>query len=145
MTSQEEVTAQLKEDVRYGLLFSPKPLKVTQAQVDYFTANPDEIEEYSSPINIHSYFLFFGGLVGTGLVGLSKLIKFSELLSAYSPEFSEFAVDIVFEIGVALIGAVATAYFLGILMNRQQQNAAAWRAEIRRIIEENAKGGGAKG
>ena len=47
----------------------------------------------------------------------------------------EFAVDIVFEVGVALIGAAVTAYLLGILLNQQQDRAAAWRSEIRRRIE----------
>jgi hypothetical protein len=37
---------------------------------------------------------------------------------------------------VALIGAAVTAYLLGILLNRQQENAAAWRSEIRRRIFE---------
>jgi hypothetical protein len=34
-----------------------------------------------------------------------------------------------------LIGAAVTAYILGILLNQQQENAAHWRAEIRRRIE----------
>ena len=40
----------------------------------------------------------------------------------------------IFEVGVALIGAAVTAYILGILLNQQQDNAAAWRSEIRRRI-----------
>jgi len=48
----------------------------------------------------------------------------------------EFGVDIIFEIGVALIGAAVTAYILGILLNKQQDNAAEWRSEIRRRIDE---------
>ena len=40
------------------------------------------------------------------------------------------------EIGVALIGAAVTAYILGILLNQQQDNAAAWRSEIRRRISD---------
>ena len=44
------------------------------------------------------------------------------------------AVDIfhiIFEVGVALIGAAVTAYILGILLNQQQDKAATWRSEIR--------------
>jgi hypothetical protein len=48
--------------------------------------------------------------------------------------FREFAIDIVFESGVALIGAAVTAYILGILLNRQQENATRWRGEVRRAI-----------
>jgi hypothetical protein len=46
----------------------------------------------------------------------------------------EFVIDIVFEVGVALIGAAVTAYILGILLNQQQDAAAKWRLEIRRRI-----------
>ena len=53
-----------------------------------------------------------------------------------SESFGEFTIDIVFESGVALIGAAVTAYILGILLNQQQENAAKWRAEIRRKIDE---------
>lgn len=129
---------ELKDDVQYGLLFNPKKLEVTDEQIAYFTENPDEIEEFSSSINIHSYFLFYGGMAGTILVALSKLIKYSDLLSGLGEGIAEFIIDIVFEIGVGMIGAVVTAYFLGVLLNRQQRNAAAWRGEIRQIIEANA-------
>jgi hypothetical protein len=48
----------------------------------------------------------------------------------------EFLVDIVFEIGIALIGAGITAYLLGILLNTQQENAERWRTAIRDKIRE---------
>jgi hypothetical protein len=54
-----------------------------------------------------------------------------------SEALREFAVDVVFEIGVALIGAAVTAYILGILLNQQQENASLWRAEIRKKIGES--------
>jgi hypothetical protein len=61
------------------------------------------------------------------------VIKFSQI-AILSEGFIEFVVDIIFEIGVALIGAAVTAYILGILLNQQQDNAAVWRSEIRRRI-----------
>jgi hypothetical protein len=65
------------------------------------------------------------------------MMKFQPVLE-YLPEgLREFGVDIVFEIGVALIGAAVTAYILGILLDQQQQNAARWRAEIRRRLRRN--------
>jgi hypothetical protein len=58
-----------------------------------------------------------------------------------SESFSDFTIDIIFEIGVALIGAAVTAYILGILLNKQQENAAKWRAEIRSRIGERGTSG----
>jgi len=48
----------------------------------------------------------------------------------------EFSIDVLFEMGSALIGAAVTAYILGILLNQQQEKAAHWRAEIRRKIDD---------
>ena len=65
---------------------------------------------------------------------MSKAIKFAQH-TFLSEGLLEFTVDIIFEVGVALIGAAVTAYILGILLNQQQDNAAYWRAEIWRKIE----------
>ena len=72
-------------------------------------------------------------ILGVALVAISKMIKLFHL-AVMSEIVREFMVDIVFEIGVALIGAAVTAYILGILLNQQQDNATKWRSEIRRRI-----------
>ena len=68
-------------------------------------------------------------------VAVSKVLTYSGILDSFAAGVREFVVEIVFEIGVALIGAAVTAYLLGILLNRQQENATKWRAEMRRRIE----------
>jgi hypothetical protein len=109
------------------------PNEVTDEEMAYFRDHPDQIEEISAPVAVHKLFLWVGALLGTACVGLSKVIKFSQI-AILSEGFIEFVVDIIFEIGVALIGAAVTAYILGILLNQQQDNAAVWRSEIRRRI-----------
>ena len=109
------------------------PNEVTDEEVAYFRDHPEQIDEISAPVAVHKLFLWVGALLGTACVGLSKAIKFSQI-ALFSEGFLEFVVDIIFEIGVALIGAAVTAYILGILLNQQQDNAAAWRSEIRRRI-----------
>ena len=110
--------------------------KVTEEEVDYFRQNPDLIDEVTAPVNVHKWFLWGGTILGIILVGLSKVLKFNPILDDLSEGMREFGIDIVFEIGVALIGAAVTAYILGILLNKQQDNAATWRAELRRRIDE---------
>jgi len=109
--------------------------KVTEEEVDYFRQNPDLIDEVTAPVNVHKWFLWGGTILGIILVGLSKVLKFNPILDGLSEGMREFGIDIVFEIGVALIGAAVTAYILGILLNKQQDNAATWRAELRRRID----------
>ena len=107
---------------------------VTDEEVAYFRDHPDEIDEITAPVNVHKVFLWAGSLLGVILVGLAKLLDFALLPADLAEGLREFWVDIVFEIGVALIGAAVTAYILGILLNKQQDNAATWRAELRRRI-----------
>lgn len=107
---------------------------VTDEEVAYFRDHPDEIDEITAPVNVHKVFLWAGSLLGVILVGLAKLLDFVLLPAGLAEGLREFWVDIVFEIGVALIGAAVTAYILGILLNKQQDNAATWRAELRRRI-----------
>jgi hypothetical protein len=100
----------------------------------YFRDHPELIDEITAPVNVHKLFLWVGALLGTLFVAASKAIKFAQH-TFLSEGLLEFTVDIIFEVGVALIGAAVTAYILGILLNQQQDNAANWRAEIRRKIE----------
>ena len=116
------------------LFLKSSPGEVTEEEVTYFRNHPELIDEVTTPVNVHKLFLWAGALLGTLFVGLSKMIKFAHF-TLFSEGLLEFFVDIVFEIGVALIGAAVTAYILGILLNQQQENAARWRAEIRRRIE----------
>jgi len=107
---------------------------VTVEEVEYFKNHPDEIDEITAPLNVHKMFLLFGASLGVLFVGFSKVLKFTSLLYFLNGSFQEFFIDIIFEIGVALIGAGVTAYLLGILLNVQQKNAKKWRKEIRKRI-----------
>ena len=107
--------------------------EVTDEEIAYFRDHPDQIDEITAPVAVHKLFLWVGALLGAVFVGVSKVIKFSQL-AIVSLGVREFVIDIVFEIGVALIGAAVTAYILGILLNEQQENAKKWRSEIRRRI-----------
>lgn len=69
---------------------------------------------------------------GIGIYFLEHPDQIDEL----SESFGEFTIDIVFEVGVALIGAAVTAYILGVLLNKQQENAVKWRSAIRQKIDE---------
>lgn len=124
-----------RERMFFKLYLKSYPSEVTDEEVAYFHAHPDLIDEVTAPVNVHKLFLWVGALLGAAFVALSKMLKFADGLAFLSEGFREFGIDIVFEIGVALIGAAVTAYILGILLNQQQDNAAKWRAEIRRRIQ----------
>jgi hypothetical protein len=118
------------------LFLKSSPTDVSEEELDYFRAHPEQIDQVTAPVNIHKLFLWAGALIGLCIVGLSKALKFIPDLTAIPEGMREFGIDILFESGVALIGAAITAYILGILLDRQQENAAHWRAEIRRRLSE---------
>ena len=129
-----ETESDKQRDQIFLKLFLKKGIsEVTDEEIAYFRDNPEQIDEITAPVAVHKLFLWVGALLGTLFVGVSKVIKFSQL-AIVSEGVSEFVIDIVFEIGVALIGAAVTAYILGILLNQQQENAKKWRSEIRRRI-----------
>jgi len=127
---------QERDRIFLKLYLKSSPGEVTDEELSYFRENPDQIDEVTAPVNVHKLFLWWGALLGIALVALSKYLKFS-IVYRLSEALREFTVDVVFEIGVALIGAAVTAYILGILLNQQQEKASLWRAEIRKKIGES--------
>ena len=123
-----------RDRVFLRLFLKSSPSDVTEEEVAYFRDHPDEIEEITAPVNVHKLFLWAGALLGFLVVGLTKVLSYSGLSGFLSKGFFEFVIDILSAVGTELIGAAVTAYILGILLNKQQDNAAKWRAEIRRRI-----------
>ena len=121
-------------DTIFLKFFFKKNNEVTEEEINYFKKHPNEIDEVTAPINIHKLFLAVGIGVGIFLVAISKIVAHSSFVPVASDVLREILIDIVFEIGVALIGAGVTAYMLGILLNVQQENAQQWKRMIRRKI-----------
>lgn len=125
-----------RDKIFLKLLLKNDATQVTDEEVVYFRENPDEIEEVTAPLNLHLYFLWIGTLIGFVLVAVAKYFAFSGVLDAWHAGVKDFIVDVMFEMGVALIGAALTAYLLGVLLDKQQNDAAKWRTELRRRIDE---------
>lgn len=129
--------SKLDQDTLFIKLLFKSSAKVTEDEVEYYRKYPDQIDQVTAPINIHKIFLWAGALLGIVVVAIAKLLKFSGTLDFLSEGVLEFVIDIIYESGIALIGAAVTAYMLGVLLNKQQENAVKWREEIRKRIEEN--------
>ena len=76
------------------------------------------------------------------MVILSKFFGIWEVFSSIHPLAHQTLIDITFEIGVALIFFGVSAYFRGVLLNQQQENAVKWKSEIYhriKITDENTQ------
>lgn len=126
----------LDQDKLFIKLLFKSSSEVTEDEVEYYRKYPDQIDQVTAPINIHKVFLWTGAFLGIVVVAIAKFLKFSGTLDFLSEGVLEFVIDIIYETGIALIGAAVTAYVLGVVLNKQQENATKWREEIRRKINE---------
>lgn len=127
----------LDQDKLFIKLLFKSSSEVTEDEVEYYRKYPDQIDQVTAPINIHKVFLWTGAFLGIVVVAIAKFFKFSGTLDFLSEGVLEFVIDIIYETGIALIGAAVTAYVLGVLLNKQQENATKWREEIRRKINDS--------
>lgn len=127
----------LDQDKLFIKLLFKSSSEITEDEVEYYRKYPDQIDQVTAPINIHKVFLWTGAFLGIVVVAIAKFLKFSGTLDFLSEGVLEFVIDIIYETGIALIGAAVTAYVLGVLLNKQQENATKWREEIRRKINES--------
>ncbi|MFC1397927.1 hypothetical protein [Acinetobacter lactucae] len=129
--------SKLDQDKLFIKLLFKSNSEVTEDEIAYYRKYPDQIDQVTAPINIHKIFLWAGALLGVIVVAIAKFLKFSGTLDFLSEGVLEFVIDIIYETGIALIGAAATAFMLGVLLNKQQENATKWREEIRRRVKES--------
>ncbi|MFW1769015.1 hypothetical protein [Acinetobacter baumannii] len=127
----------LDQDKLFIKLLFKSTSEVTDEEIEYYRKYPDQIDQVTAPLNIHKIFLWAGALLGVVVVAVAKFLKFSGSLDFLSEGVLEFVIDIIYETGIALIGAAATAFMLGVLLNKQQENATKWREEIRRRVKES--------
>ncbi|MDC5230395.1 hypothetical protein NRA18_14845, partial [Acinetobacter baumannii] len=117
----------LDQDKLFIKLLFKSTSEVTDEEIEYYRKYPDQIDQVTAPLNIHKIFLWAGALLGVVVVAVAKFLKFSGSLDFLSEGVLEFVIDIIYETGIALIGAAVTAYMLGVLLNKQQENATKWR------------------
>ncbi|MCI4669493.1 MAG: hypothetical protein MRZ79_15270 [Bacteroidia bacterium] len=112
--------------------------KITEELLDYYEKNPAEldliIEEEDFQLGFLMVFFIIGFLV---MLATKSLQLFSQ---DQLPDFVTVVVlEILLEIGKALLGGTIVAYFIEFLRHKQFTHNKAFRAEIKRRIEERAK------
>ena len=130
-----------REGGREGLLLqmlTSDKIEISDEAMAHFRAHPEEVDEVTAATRVHRFFLWVGLGLGMLAVAVSRILSSLPLEIYVGPGIEGFLVDIVFEGGVALIGAALTAYFMGVLLNAQQARAKAFRREIRRRLREEA-------
>ncbi|WP_068114762.1 hypothetical protein [Tropicimonas marinistellae] len=118
-------------------MLASERVEVSDQAMAYFREHPEEIDEVTANTRVHRFFLWVGMVLGILAVAASRLLSWLPFENLVGQGVESFISEIVFEGGVALMGAALTAYFMGVLLNAQQKRAAAFRREIRRRLRED--------
>ncbi len=134
--SPQELKRIVERDRLVMRMVRSEKIEISDQVLAYFRNNPEAIDEVTASTRVHLFFLWVGMGIGLLAVAFSTLLAQLPLEDYLNPGFASFLIDVIFEGGVALIGAALTAYFMGILLNTQQERALAFRREIRRRLED---------
>jgi hypothetical protein len=107
--------------------------RLTEEELAYYRKHPELIEAVGSKETIYRVILLTVFVAGFLFVAGSKVVKFAFLESSV-PWLIELIVDLVFELGVALWGGVATTVLLQDLVKRQYREGRRYQQEIIREL-----------
>ncbi|MCL6284354.1 hypothetical protein M3P21_12545 [Ruegeria sp. 2012CJ41-6] len=116
------------------LLFSEDASSLTDEQIGYFRDHPEMLDLIGDRETLGLRNLWRILWIAVFLVSVSKILSVS-----YGDEFDLFffnvVSDLVFEMGAALIGSVATVIFIQYRQKQQFQDNMAFRAEVQRRVK----------
>ncbi len=115
-----------------ALIFSDT-LEITEATIDYYEKNPDELDLIINKEHFHAAYLgiFF-------VVGLLLTIAARTLAFFFEGEWGNFindvVLDVISEIGIAIFGGAVVAYLIEYLNKKQYQQNIRFRKEVKVLI-----------
>ena len=117
------------------LLLVEDPDALTDAQIAYLRDHPEVMDLIGDRENLRTRHLWRILLAAVVLVALSKVIAV-RLDSAFDQVVADVIVDLVFEMGAALIGSVATVIFIEHRQRKQFIENIHFRAAVQRRIQQ---------
>lgn len=114
-------------------LFSKVGYQLTDADIQFFRENPDELSLLDNRQTFRMARMIRFLVLAVLFFAVSKLIN-AKFNDAIEQLFNSVLVDLIFEMGAALIGAVATLIFIENEQRKQYRENIQMRMEIRRRI-----------
>jgi hypothetical protein len=112
---------------------------LSKEELAFFRKHPELIQVVGSKATIYRLVLITVFAAGFFLVVISKIVKYSFGHGLY-PWLAELTVDLVFELGVALWGGVATTVLLQDFVKRQYSEGRRYQQEIIRQLAKEQSG-----
>ena len=114
--------------------------EITEQELAFYRKYPELVHAVGDKATIYRWVLVTVFVVGFLLVVLSKAVKYG-FIDAPAVAWVELAVDLVFEMGVALWGGVATTVLLQNFVERKYKEGRQYQQDIlQRLAEDEEKG-----
>jgi len=108
---------------------------VTKQELAFYRKHPELVRAVGDKKSIYRVVLVAVFVAGFVLVAVSKAVKFG-FIDAPAVAWVELAVDLIFEMGVALWGGVATTVLLQNFVERKYKEGRHYQQEIMRLLAE---------
>ena len=110
---------------------------ISEEELEFYHKHPELISAIGSKKTIYWSVLISVFVTGFVLVAISKGIKFS-YVDAVNAGLVEFVVDLIFELGVALWGGVATTVLLQNFVQHQYKEGRQYQQQILRELSQRS-------
>lgn len=110
--------------------------RIPKEELEFYRKHPGLVDAIGSEKTIYWSVLIYVFVTGFILVAISKGIKF-QFMNAENSGLVEFVVDLIFELGVALWGGVATTVLLQNFVQHQYKEGRRYQQEIMRELSES--------
>lgn len=107
---------------------------ITEQELEYYRKHPELVQAVGDKTIIFRVVLVLVFVIGFLLVAFSKLVKYG--FGCGSDCLVELAVDLIFELGVALWGGVATTVLLQTYVERKYKEGRKYQQEIMKRLAE---------
>ena len=109
------------------------PKAITKAELEFYRKHPELVQAVGDKKTIYRVVLMVVFVVGFLLVVASKAVKYG-FVDAPAVAWVELSVDLIFELGVALWGGVATTVLLQNFVERKYKEGRRYQQEIMRLL-----------
>jgi hypothetical protein len=113
--------------------------KISKQELEFYRKHPELVQAVGDKATIYRWVLVTVFVAGFLLVVLSKAVKYG-FIDAPAVAWVELAVDLIFEMGVALWGGVATTVLLQNFVERKYREGRQYQQEIIQRLAEKEEG-----
>lgn len=125
----------MSKKILESALWGEKP-EITQAVIEYYKDNPQELDLISDEDYFHGKFIQFIFIIGIAITVISRILTFF-FEGTWAAFINDVVLDVFSELGIAIFGGAITAYILEKLKTKRYQDHLRFKDEVIKKIKDN--------